>query len=141
MPKKILIMGLPGAGKTTLAKELISLIDAEWLNADQIRKESNDWDFSLEGRTRQAKRMRDKSDEILKKNKNVVVDFVCPTSKTRNEFNADFIIWVDTIEKSRFEDTNLIFESPKKFNLRVTSKNAEFWSKKAFSLIKEEKND
>ena len=85
--------------------------------------------------------MRDKCKSILEKNKNVVVDFVCPTSKTRDEFKADFTVWVDTIKKGRFEDTNLMFEPPKKFNIRVSSKNAEFWSKKVFEEITKEKDE
>ena len=57
--KIILIMGLPGAGKTTLAEELAPKLNAKRLNADEVRKEANDWDFSEEGRKRQAKRMAD----------------------------------------------------------------------------------
>ena len=64
---KILIMGLPGAGKTTLASKLVPLLNAEWLNADKIRKEANDWDFSKEGRSRQAQRMADTAEKVKKK--------------------------------------------------------------------------
>ena len=60
--KKILIMGLPGSGKTTLASKLIPLLNAKWVNNDEIRKDANDWDFSEEGRIRQAKRMADQSE-------------------------------------------------------------------------------
>ena len=55
--KIILVMGLPGAGKTTLADEMAPLLNAKRLNADEVRKAANDWDFSEEGRVRQAKRM------------------------------------------------------------------------------------
>ena len=126
--KKILIMGLPGAGKTTLASKLVPLIDAKWLNADEVRKEADDWDFSDEGRKRQAKRMADFAEKFKKEGHNVVADFVCPTEKARDLFNPDFIIWVDTIKKGRFEDTNKIFVQPKTFDVRVTSQNAEIWS-------------
>ena len=126
--KKILIMGLPGAGKTTLASKLVPLIDAKWLNADEVRKEADDWDFSDEGRKRQAKRMADFAEKFKKEGHNVVADFVCPTEKARELFNPDFIIWVDTIKKGRFEDTNKIFVQPKTFDVRVTSQNAEIWS-------------
>ena len=126
--KKILIMGLPGAGKTTLASKLVPLIDAKWLNADEVRKEADDWDFSDEGRKRQAKRMADFAEKFKKEGHNVVADFVCPTKKARELFNPDFIIWVDTIKKGRFEDTNKIFVQPKTFDVRVTSQNAEIWS-------------
>ena len=108
-------MGLPGSGKTTLAKQLASMINAEWLNADIIRKEFNDWDFSLDGRLRQAKRMKSRADKIINdKEKNVIADFICPTPQSREFFDADFIIWVDTIKKGRFEDTNQLFVPPKK---------------------------
>ena len=126
--KKILIMGLPGAGKTTLASKLVPLIDAKWLNADEVRKEADDWDFSDEGRKRQAKRMADFAEKFKKEGHNVVADFVCQTEKARDLFNPDFIIWVDTIKKGRFEDTNKIFVQPKTFDVRVTSQNAEIWS-------------
>lgn len=126
--KKILIMGLPGSGKSYLANLLAPMIKAVWLNADQIRKEANDWDFSAEGRARQANRMKTFSEKVIAEGKHVVADFVCPTPKTREEFNADYIVWMDTISESRFEDTNKIFIPPENYNIRVTSKNAEIWS-------------
>ncbi len=125
--KKFLVMGLPGAGKTTLANKLSTKIPAIRINADEIRKKYNDWDFSDEGRSRQAKRMRKLSDDITASGKNVITDFVCPTDKTRDDFDADYIIWLDTITKGRFEDTNKMFVPPKKYFLRVTSKDAEYW--------------
>ena len=129
-------MGLPGFGKTTMAKELIKLIDAVWLNADKVRKEANDWDFSLAGRERQAKRMKDFSNKYIKENNHVIVDFVCPTEKTREEFNADFIIFMDTIKEGRFEDTNKMFVKPKKYDYRVTQKNAKVEVIKILDLLK-----
>ena len=134
--KKILILGLPGAGKTTLASKLAPLIKAKWLNADKIRRESNDWDFSEEGRLRQAKRMAQKANDFKNDGFYVVADFVCPTPAARELFNPDFIVWVDTIEKGRFEDTNKMFVKPRNYDVRVTEKNAEIWSKKIANLIK-----
>ncbi len=134
--KKILIMGLPGSGKTTLASKLSPLLNAKWLNADEVRKEANDWDFSMEGRKRQAKRMSDLAEKHLKNGHYVIADFVCPTKKSRELFKPDFLIWMDTIEKGRFEDTNEIFTKPDKYDLRVTSKDAEKWSKEALKLLK-----
>ena len=121
-------MGLPGTGKTTLASKLVPLIKAKWLNGDEIRKEVNDWDFSDEGRIRQANRMADKAEKFNKEGFNVVADFICPTSKARELFNPDFIIWMDTIKKGRFEDTNKIFVKPEKFDVRVTEFKSEIWS-------------
>ena len=113
--KKDSIMGLPGAGKTTLAKIIAPKISANIINADEIRKKYNDWDFSEEGRIRQSNRMRDICEKITFKGNNVIADFICPTKKTRFDFNPDIVIWVDTIEKGRYEDTNLLFEKPKNF--------------------------
>ena len=128
-------MGLPGAGKTYLADKLVPKIDATWLNADKVRKEANDWDFSPEGRIRQAKRMAEKAEKVKKEGSHVVADFICPTPKARELFNPDFIIWVDTIKKGRFDDTNKIFVKPEKYDVRVTEQNAEIWSIKIADKI------
>jgi adenylylsulfate kinase len=105
-------MGLPGSGKTTLAKPLAELLGAVWINADQVRHTYNDWDFSLEGRIRQAQRMKYLADGVELAGKIVVADFVCPTEQTRRDFGPDYTVWMDTIESSRFDDTNAIFERP-----------------------------
>lgn len=130
-------MGLPGSGKTSLAKRLYPYLKAVFLNNDEVRKEANDWDFSPKGRERQTKRMKDLAQKYLNEGKNVIADFVCPTEKTRKDFNADILIWVDTIKKGRFEDTNKMFEEPKKFHYRVTEQNAEKWS---LQIIEDMKN-
>ena len=118
-------MGLPGSGKTTLASNLVPLLNAKWLNADEVRKEANDWDFSADGRTRQATRMWNKALEFKKQGNNVVADFVCPTPAARALFPADFIIWMDTIKEGRYEDTNKMFEEPDNVNFHITEMNDE----------------
>ena len=143
--KRILIMGLPGAGKTYFAERLkryledhISTInenslrpiaDAQitvaWLNADEVRKHYNDWDFSHEGRIRQSQRMRDLADEA--NTDYCIVDFVAPLVEMRNNFKADWCIWIDTIEKGRFEDTNKMFVPPEVYDFRITEQAAEKW--------------
>ena len=123
-------MGLPGSGKTTLAKNLVPLIKAKWLNADEVRKAADDWDFSEEGRSRQAKRMADKAEALKIEGNYVVADFICPTPAARELFNADYIIWVDTIKEGRFADTNAMFVKPKKYDYRVTTQDAENWALK-----------
>ena len=133
--KIILIMGLPGSGKTTLASELVPLLRAKWLNADEVRKEANDWDFSAEGRTRQAKRMWSKAKEFRDQGNHVVADFVCPTPAARALFPADFIIWVDTIKEGRFDDTNKMFVKPEKYNYHVTTQDAKNWAPKILKEI------
>jgi adenylylsulfate kinase len=131
---KILIMGLPGSGKTTLAQMMAPRLNAVWLNADEVRKEANDWDFSEDGRRRQSLRMRSLAEGAVGNNRTVVADFVCPTKKTREHFGADYVIWMDTIKEGRFEDTNKMFEEPTEYNTRVTSKDAEMW---AFLVVQE----
>ena len=131
---KILIMGLPGSGKTTLAQMMAPRLNAVWLNADEVRKEANDWDFSEDGRRRQSLRMRSLAEGAVGNNRTVVADFVCPTEKTREHFGADYVIWMDTIKEGRFEDTNKMFEEPTEYNTRVTSKDAEMW---AFLVVQE----
>jgi len=112
-------MGLPGSGKTTLAKPFAELLGAVHLNADAIRTEYDDWDFSPEGRIRQAMRMRYLADGVVKAGKIAVADFVCPTEKSRLEFGPDFTVWMDTIKEGRFEDTNRMFEPPANYNYHV----------------------
>ena len=121
-------MGLPGSGKTTIAKLLVPMFNAVWLNADKVREEVNDWDFSPTGRTRQADRMKSYALEHKKNNRNVVADFVCPTEQTRKDFGADYIVWMDTIKEGRFEDTNKMFEEPKNYDYKVTHKDAHMWA-------------
>ena len=128
--KIILIMGLPGAGKTTLANELTPLLKAKRVNADEVRKKANDWDFSLEGRKRQAKRMSELALKLKKEGNFVIADFICPTPATRELFPADHVVWVDTISAGRFEDTNQIFVKPEKFDYHVTSQDAKIWASK-----------
>ena len=147
MTQRILIMGLPGAGKTTLAAELkrylelhgtADLRNAEmlpvtgfkpnvtWFNADDIRRKFNDWDFSNDGRIRQSIRMFQFSIEAG--GDYVICDFVAPLVEMRNNFKADWTIWVDTIREGRYADTNAAFVEPEVYDFRVTEQNAEKWA-------------
>lgn len=117
---KILVFGLPGSGKSTLAQPLAEAIEGVWINADTVRETYDDWDFSDEGRMRQANRMRHLSDGVSMAGKIAITDFVCPFQKARDGFDADFTIWMDTIEEGRFEDTNKIFERPKSVDYIIT---------------------
>jgi adenylylsulfate kinase len=117
---KILICGLPGAGKTHLAERLVKHLDnCAWYNADVIRGAANDWDFSPIGRVRQANRMRTFADFEVSNGRWVVCDFVAPTNETRKQFEPDVTIWIDTINEGRFEDTNKMFEKPDSVNYHI----------------------
>jgi adenylylsulfate kinase len=120
---KILIMGLPGSGKTYLAARLQPLIKAAWYNADKVREMAGDWDFSDEGRERQSLRMKTFADFEQIHSRNVICDFICPTDQTRKIFGPDLTIWMDTIKEGRYEDTNKIFENPNDYDFRITEWN------------------
>ena len=128
-------MGLPGSGKTTLANELATLFEAKRLNADEVRKEANDWDFSEEGRKRQSKRMAEFALKLKKEGNNVIADFICPTPEARALFPSDYVIWVDTIKEGRFDDTNKMFVKPEKFDFHVTTQDAKNWAPKILKEI------
>mgnify|MGYP005672730181 FL=1 len=116
---KILVMGLPGSGKTYLAERLQPLLESAWFNADKVRSMAGDWDFSEAGRQRQSLRMKAIADFESSHKRIVICDFVCPTEETRNIFEADITIWLDTIKKGRFEDTNALFEPPLKVDFHI----------------------
>ena len=97
---KILVMGLPGSGKTYLAQRLQPLLRAAWYNADKLREMASDSDFSKEGRIRQSLRMRAFADFESKQGRTVICDFICPTKETRKNFAPDVVIWLDTITVS-----------------------------------------
>ena len=129
-------MGLPGAGKTTVADKLAPLLNAKRLNADEVRKSATDWDFSEEGRSRQAKRMAYNALKLKDEGNNVIADFICPTPKARSLFPADYVVWVDTIKEGRFDDTNKMFVKPEKYDFHVTSQDAKNWAPKIFEDLK-----
>ena len=116
---KILIMGLPGSGKTWLAERLQKHLDCAWFNADKVREMANDWEFSEDARIRQARRMRNVADYEKGCGRTVICDFVCPTKLTRYVFEADCTIWMNTIIAGRFMDTNKIFEDPENVDFEI----------------------
>lgn len=112
---KILIMGLPGSGKTTLARELSYHFNIPHFNADSLREAFDDWDFSPEGRERQFHRQANCIHQVGMG----ICDFVCPKNDFQRNFPCDYIIWMDTISEGRFEDTNKVFETPIEYDLRI----------------------
>ena len=131
MTQRILIMGLPGSGKTTLARWIVDFLQKEkkkigWLNADDVRKKYNDWDFSESGRIRQSLRMRELADAMTDMDF-VICDFVAPLAEMRHNFKADWTIWVDTIREGRYADTNAMFVDPTEYDFRIAEQNAEKW--------------
>lgn len=128
--RKILVMGLPGAGKTTLSVALAERLNAVHFNADEIRAEINkDLGFSLEDRIEQARRMGWLCDRITKTGCFTIADFICPTPETRAAFGDAFVVWVDRISEGRFEDTNRMFVPPRRYDVRVTAGGTpEYWA-------------
>ena len=112
-------MGLPGAGKTHLAERLQKHLDCAWFNADEVRKMANDWEFGEDARIRQARRMRNIANYEKGEGRTVSCDFVCPIKLTRHIFEADYTIWMNTIDEGRFEDTNRMFEQPESFDIEI----------------------
>ena len=163
MAIKILIMGLPGSGKTFLATALKKHLETystlkhlpldrvmgmeyppsdykctvDWFNADEVRKKYNDWDFSKEGRIRQSLRMAEFA--LRSSGDFVICDFVAPLVEMRNNFKADWTIWLDTIDQGRFDDTNKAFIPPEQYDFRVTEQNAEKWAEFIGTHILEER--
>lgn len=151
MAIKILVMGLPGAGKTYFSERLKTYLEenssidsmpayrmgqyelppryykstVKWFNADEVRKKYNDWDFSKEGRIRQSLRMAEFA--LQTTDDYVICDFVAPLPEMRHNFKADWTIWIDTIDAGRYEDTNKVFVSPEIYDFRITEQNAEKW--------------
>jgi len=150
-PKRILVMGLPGSGKTYFSERLKKYLEeystiqhmpwermsqlewpptqwsakVDWFNADDVRKRFNDWDFSKEGRIRQSIRMFDFA--FNSTGDFVICDFVAPLPEMRNNFKADWVIWIDSIDQGRFEDTNKAFVPPTVYDFRINEQNADFW--------------
>jgi broad-specificity NMP kinase len=158
MTQRILIMGLPGSGKTHMAEALKKYLEQQgsmdmcsaemlpitglnarvtWFNADDVRRKYNDWDFSKEGRIRQSIRMLEFA--LASSTEYVICDFVAPIPEMRNNFKADWTVWMDTIEEGRFEDTNRMFVPPEVYDFRVTEQNAEKWAEFVGSHIVEKR--
>jgi hypothetical protein len=136
--KKILIMGLPGTGKTTLAEALLPRLNAVHFNADMIRANVHkDLGFTLNDRIEHAWRLGWLCDQVARTGSYVIADFICPTEATRDAFGPAFTVWVDRIKKGRFEDTNALFQPPERCDIRVTKDGApEYWAEKIAATVR-----
>ena len=135
-PQRILIMGLPGSGKTTLARALAPKLKAVHWNADAVRAHINSHlGFSEQDRIEQARRMGWLCDQVTAAGSWAIADFVCPTPITRAAFGPATVIWVDTIKEGRYEDTNKMFIPPDTYRWRVDTQNCEFWAKAIFEEL------
>ena len=128
----ILIIGLSGSGKTTLAKKLADLLICAHINADEVRKEHNDWDFSDAGRLRQANRIKSLCDKYAV----VVCDFIAPKPIHRRIINANIVVWMDTVSSSKYKDTDALFQPPSEYTYKITEQNANEWAKKIYNDVK-----
>ncbi|MBY6243008.1 adenylyl-sulfate kinase [Methylosinus sp. Sm6] len=131
-------MGLPGAGKTTLARALAPMVGAVLFNADEVRANINkDLGFSLEDRIEHARRMGWLCDKVVEAGGIAIADFVCPTPQTREAFGPAIVVWVDRISEGRFPDTNRLFAPPSAYELRVTAgEPAAIWAERIAALIR-----
>src|SRR6202047_2942652 len=138
MRRKILVMGLPGAGKTAFATALAPLINAVVFNADAVRANlSRHLGFSHQDRVEHARRMGWMCDRVVEAGGTVIADFICPTPETRAAFGEAFVIWVDRIEAGRFEDTNRMFVAPDRVGLRVTAQGTpQYWAEQALIRLR-----
>jgi cytidyltransferase-like protein len=136
--RKILIMGLPGAGKTTLATVLAPLLNAVVFNADAVRANlSRDLGFSHADRIEHARRMGWMCDRVVESGSTAIADFICPTEETRAAFGDAFTIWLDRISASRFEDTSRMFVAPVRFELRVTAEGSpQYWADRVLMQLR-----
>jgi hypothetical protein len=128
--RKILVMGLPGAGKTTLARELAPLLNAVIFNADEVREHINsELGFSIDDRITHARRMGWMCDRVVEAGGVAIADFICPTRDTRAAFGDSFVVWVDRIKEGRFADTNSLFQPPEEVDYRVTADHGpRYWA-------------
>jgi tRNA uridine 5-carbamoylmethylation protein Kti12 len=121
MTKKLLVFGLSGSGKTTFAKKLVKQLEnsIDHYEADKVREAFNDWDFSKLGRERQNMRMLYLSNLSQLNNKSSICDYINPYEKNRNDY--DIKIFMNTVNSSNYDDTDKIFEIPKKVDYEINS--------------------
>lgn len=141
MKRKILVMGLPGSGKTTLSRVLAPRLNAVNFNADEVRANVNrDLGFAEADRIEHARRMGWLCDQVVNVGCFAIADFICPTPATRDAFLTGgdaFVIWLDRIKVGAFDDTNRMFVPPEHFDLRVSADGTpEYWAEEAMKRLR-----
>ena len=123
-------MGLPNAGKTTLAKALVPLLRAVHFNADEVRGNINkDLGFAHKDRIEHARRMGWLCDQVAKAGHSAIADFICPTPETREAFGQAYTIYVNTGQPTPYADTRSRFVPPETPDYEIREQNAEYHAK------------
>jgi dephospho-CoA kinase len=106
----ILVTSRSGQGKTYFCRQFLKHISAAYFNNDDVRKQTANHSFSMEGRLLAAQNMRQLIDQSAAEIK--LVDMICPTKELRAVIAPDVIVFIDSDKPSKYPDTDAIYEKP-----------------------------